>query len=299
VSAVAPRSYLFAPGDDARKVEKALVAGADAVVLDLEDAVAAPRKGAARELVAAALAAPAPEGGPLRLVRLGAVRGGPGLDDLAAVFGPGLTAVRLPKLDAAEDVRLVAEALATLEGERGLPPGTVRLQCTIESAAGVLRAEAIASAHPRVEALVFGEADFLADIGAARTRSGEESLLARSHMVLASRAAGIGQPIDGAFTALDDEEGLVLNVARARRLGFGAKSAIHPRQLAAIHAGFAPTAAEVRAAREQLAALEAALGRGSAAATTAGGQFVDEAVARQARAVLARAAAGPATGGDT
>jgi citrate lyase subunit beta/citryl-CoA lyase len=202
---------------------------------------------------------------------------------------PGLDAVRLPKVDDPGDVRLVASVLDELEREALLKPGSVRLQCTIESAVGVLRAEAIARAHPRVEALVFGHADFAADIGARPSPSGNETLAARSWLVLCSRAAGISAPIDGAFTALDDPEGLKRSVEQARNLGFQAKSAIHPKQLPAIHAGFSPTEDEIALARERLAVFESAVERGAGAAKTASGQMVDEAVAKHARAVLARA----------
>ncbi|MFA5569071.1 MAG: CoA ester lyase [Trueperaceae bacterium] len=288
MNAAAARSYLFVPGDNEALIGKALRSEADAVVMDLEDAVAPQRKGVARETVARSLSA---QPGALlrRVVRIGAVRGGPGLEDLGAIVRPGLDAVRLPKVDDPGDVRLVASVLDELEREALLKPGSVRLQCTIESAVGVLRAEAIARAHPRVEALVFGHADFAADIGARPSPSGNETLAARSWLVLCSRAAGISAPIDGAFTALDDPEGLKRSVEQARNLGFQAKSAIHPKQLPTIHAGFSPTEDEIALAREHLAVFESAVERGAGAAKTASGQMVDEAVAKHARAVLARA----------
>lgn len=281
------RSYLFVPGDDARKIGKALISGADAVVLDLEDAVAPERKAVAREVIRAAL----PDfvtSHVACVVRIGA-QDGAWRDDLEAVVRPGLHAVRVPKVQGAEDVLRVAQVLASLEAAAGLTPGTVRLQCTIESAVGVLRSEQIAGADRRIEALVFGHADFAADIGVTVTDAGTESLMARSWLVLCSRSAGIGGPLDGAFTALGDEEGLRRSVALARTLGFCGKSAIHPRQVAVINAGFSPTEAEIEAATEQLAAFEAALKLGVAVAKTTGGQFVDEAVAKRARTVLALA----------
>lgn len=291
------RSYLFVPGDDARKIGKALVAGADAVILDLEDAVAPERKSVAREIIGAHLTDFAASSVAC-VVRIGGLDG-EWRDDLAAVVRPGLDAVRVPKVTDAADVVRVATELAALEASAGLAPGTVRLQCTIESAAAVLRAEQIASAHARVEALVFGHADFAADIGVRVTVAGTESLMARSWLVLCSCAAGIGGPLDGAFTALNDEEGLRHSVALARELGFTGKSAIHPKQVAVINAGFSPKEEEVVAAREQLAAFDAALEHGLAVAKTAGGQFVDEAVVKHARTVLVRAGitAGAAKGG--
>lgn len=286
------RSFLFVPGSDERKIQKALLVAADAVVLDLEDAVAEGRKESARAVVARNLARFPANGTPC-VVRIGALEA-QWEADLHAVVRPGLDAIRLPKVQDPEHVRKVASALDTLERTGGVEQGSVRLQCTIESAAAVLRAEQIAVAHPRVEALVFGYADFTADIGVKATVEGYESLVARSWLVLCSRAAGIGGPLDGAFTDLSDTGGLRRSVEQARSLGYRGKSAIHPKQLTTINLGFSPSAAEVAEAKDQLATYEAGLSQGIAAVKTAGGQFVDEAVARRARSVIARAEPEPA-----
>lgn len=286
--ALPPRSYLFVPGDNEPMIRKALAAGADAVIMDLEDAVAPERKGAARAAIAASLADIA-SSRVRRVVRIGDVAGGAGLEDLRAIVLPGLDAIRIPKVAGPDDVAAVSELLTELESGRGIEPGSIRLQCTLESAEGVLRANEIATADSRVEALVFGHADFVADLGVRPSADGTETLFARSWTVICSRAAGLVGPVDGAFTDLGDADGLKRSVEAARQLGFSGKSAIHPKQLHAIHEGFAPTRDQIQLAHEQLQVYGAALVEGRAVATTASGSFVDEAVARTARNVLSRA----------
>lgn len=275
------RSYLFAPGSSPRVLGKVLGAGADAVVLDLEDAVAPQNKVAARAAVADLVVREAAAAPCEVHVRVNRTAGGYDTDDVAAVVGPGLRALRLPKAADAGEIAAVAALLDRLERDAGLEPGTVALYPTIESAAGVERARELAAA-PRVESLVFGAADFLADVGAGGDGR-DATLFARSTIVLASRTAGIAQPVDGAYTDLDDLDGLRRTTAWARSLGFFGRSAIHPRQLAVLHDVATPTPAELAWAREVAAVSE----RG-AAAVVAGG-FVDAAVARRARAILALA----------
>lgn len=270
------RSYLYAPGNNPKLLEKVYGAGAGAVVLDLEDAVPPAEKERARELVAAAIR-------PGAVVRVNGLDTGLCEDDVRAVAPRGPAALRLPKCESAEGVRQVA---AWLEGT------DVRLECAVETAAGVLAARELAAAHPRVRALSFGSVDFALDVGAAPTRDGRESLHARCHLVLASRAAGIGPPIDSVYPWLDDPEGLAASAREARTLGFGGKSAIHPSQLAAIHEAFAPTEAELERAQRVVEAFEAALARGTGALRLEDGTFVDGPVVERARRTLALAPKG-------
>jgi citrate lyase subunit beta/citryl-CoA lyase len=277
------RSFLYAPGSRPDLLEKALDAGADAVILDLEDAVAPADKVTARRAVADLVARRAPAAACQVHVRVNRGPDGYDLDDVAAVVAPGLAALRLPKAVSAAEVAAVAELLDELEAARGLPAGTVGLYPTVETAAGVDRCRELATA-PRVVSLAFGAADFLADIGAHGGDGYEPTLLARSALVLASRVAGIAPPVDGAWTRLDDEEGLRRSSRWARSLGFAGRSAIHPRQLPVIHEVFTPTAEEIAWARRVVAAL----GERSATAVVDGG-FVDPAAARRARRLLALA----------
>lgn len=283
------RSYLFAPGDDAHVVAKALVAGADAVVLDLEDAVAPDRRWEARETVRGILAglsaADTSVDTPEVHVRVNRLGDGHCPDDLAAATVPAVAAIRLPKTEDAAMVRQVSAGLAVLEREQGLPIGSIALYPTIESAKGVLEAREIAAADPRVARLVLGQADLVADLGAA----GDDTLatlVPRSLVVLASRAAGIGAPVDGASTNLADLDGLRSECARARALGMSGKSVIHPRQLGPVHEIFSPRREELDRAMRIVDAAEAAAAAGRGA-TVLDGEMIDHAVVRRARGVLA------------
>jgi citrate lyase subunit beta/citryl-CoA lyase len=279
------RSYLYAPGSNPRVMEKALSAGADAVILDLEDSVAPEDKLAARGQVGAVIArvGASGAGGLAELhVRVNHGPDGPDLDDVAAVTGPGLTGIRLPKIGSAAEVRAVADALDSLEDIGGMVPGTVRLYLSIETGAAALAAAELAAA-PRVARLVFGATDFLADIGSPGTTDGPATALARGMLVLASRAAGIGAPVDCVHTTLDDEHGLRRGARAARELGFFGKSVIHPRQIPAVHAVFTPSDEEVSAARRVLAHAEAH----GAGATRLDGELIDAAVVARARRLVA------------
>jgi len=286
-AATAHRSYLFAPGSDPAVMRKALASGADAVVLDLEDAVAADTKEAARAAVSAVLAehhastADAGTDVPAIHVRINRIGDGYDLRDLDVAVHPAVAALRLPKAEDAAEVRAVAAAVADRERASGILVGQLDLYPTIESARGVLQAEAIASSDARVARLVIGQADLVADLG-ARGDDALATLVPRALIVLASRSAGIGAPVDGATTELRDMDVLRRALERARALGFLGKSAIHPRQLDAIHAAFTPDALEIAHAQRIVAAADAAGG----GATSLDGELVDVAVVRRARGLL-------------
>lgn len=284
------RSHLFAPGDDPRLLGKVFEAGADAVVLDLEDAVAPARKADARRLVAEALARPRSLPGPLVEVRINAVDTGLWGDDLDAVVGPGLAMVRVAKAESAADLAEVAARIDALEVQRGLAPGSIALIPTIESAAGVLRAEAMAGV-PRVWGFAFGATDFLRDIGAPPDAGDRALLHAQAHLVLVSRAAGLQAPIASVHTKLDDEEGLRRTTIEARELGFFGRSCIHPRQVPVVHEVFTPSPAEIASARAIATAWRAAVDRQAGRLALPDGQFLDRAVALRATALLALAEA--------
>lgn len=284
------RSYLYAPGSSPEVMRKALVAGADAVVLDLEDAVAPDRKEHARVEVAALLrelggaVAGSDPTSPAVHVRIN--RSGDGYleDDLKAVVHPALRAIRLPKSESSAAIAAVAVRLDELERARGLPPGRIHLYPTVESALGAVSIAELATA-PRVARFALGAADLLVDLGA----HGDDDLATlsiRTDLVLRSRVAGVGPPVDSVFTDLDDLEGLRRSARRARSLGFHGKSVIHPCQLAPVHEVFTPTDDELVRAEQIIAALEEAERQGSGAVAL-DGSFVDAAVAARARATLA------------
>ncbi len=256
-----PRSWLFAPGHSERLLARVFDAGADAVVLDLEDSVTPGLKAAARRLVAAALRERS------AWVRINRPRTREAEADLEAV-GEFAAGFRVPKVESGEDVAWVAERAP------GKPLG-----CTIESARGVLAAPEIARS-PGVAHLVFGAVDLATELGVEPAP--EPLFHARSEVVLASGAAGIRAPIDGAYTG-PDGEGLREAALHARRLGFGGKSAVRPQQVPVINQVFAPDEREVSWAREVLAAFEAA---GGSVTRLRGGEMVDLPVANRARRIL-------------
>lgn len=286
------RSYLFAPGHRESVIGKALAAGADAVVLDLEDAVPAGEKALARERVASAMRGLAGRGRPPQVfVRLNALSGPGWRDDVEAVVQPGLAGLRVPKAESREELAQLDEALARAEAQRGLAPGRVAVVCTVESARGLARAGELGAA-PRVRGFAYGAADFSADIGADPGPDELETLHARSQLVLQSRLGGLDPPIASVYTRLDDEDGLRQTTLAARRLGFFGRSLIHPRQIAVVHDVFTPSAEEVARARATLRAFEQ---QGGGATATADGRFLDAAVVRRLRDVIALAESVEAT----
>jgi citrate lyase subunit beta/citryl-CoA lyase len=257
------RSWLFVPGDRPERFDKALAAGADRVIVDLEDAVAPADKAAARDAVSRWVQASRPVA-----LRINSAEADEFEDDLALCALPGIQAVVLPKAERLDALRRVAEAAP----QAALLP-------LVESARGYAAREALAAA-PGVERLLFGSIDFQLDLGCQATE--EELLPIRFGLVLASRLAGIAAPIDGVTPAIDDAQLLRQDAARARRLGFAGKLCIHPRQLAPVHEAFAPSEAELAWARRVVEAAAAADG----AAVKVDGQMVDRPVLLRARALL-------------
>jgi citrate lyase subunit beta/citryl-CoA lyase len=265
----AARSYLFVPADRPERYAKALASGADTVIVDLEDAVAAPAKESARAALVAWLEA----GGAGIAVRINDAAT-PWFDaDLAVVARPGVVAVVVPKAERADDLARVRAAAP----HAALVP-------LIETAGGVDGVREVARA-PGVARLAFGSIDLQLDLGIEEDGgAGDELLVFRSALVLASRLAGLAAPVDGVSTAIDDAAVVEADARRARRLGFGAKLCIHPRQLAAVHAAFAPSADELAWAGRVVAAADAAGG----GAVAVDGRMVDRPVLLRARSLLAR-----------
>jgi citrate lyase subunit beta/citryl-CoA lyase len=285
------RSYLFAPGNQPKLLDRVFRSGADAVVLDLEDAVPAQEKAAARRLVAATVEgvhAPKPADGsvpgPRVFVRINSTGTNHWRADIDAVIGPGITGIRVPKAESLESMCRVHDAISDRERALGLPQGSVRLVATIETARGLNHVDALVAA-PRLAGFTFGAADFCADV-CADPADPMATLHACSRLVAASRAGRVAPPVASVFTDLQDLEALRKDTERLKRLGFFGRSAIHPRQVEIINAVFDPTAAEVAAAREVVAVYETAE-RGGSGVTRIGGVFVDLAVVRRARALLA------------
>lgn len=266
------RSILFVPGHRPDRFAKALATGADAVVIDLEDAVPAAEKSAAR---AAALARPAAPEGIALGIRMNPLPTADGIADLAALLGAAAPDfLMLPKVEAPEELRIVARAFAG-------HPRAPQLVALIESAEGLARAAAIA-AEPGCAALGFGGVDLAADLGCQV--AWEPLLPHRGALVAAAARSGRGL-VDVPFLGLDDEAGLAEETRRVAALGFTAKLAIHPRQVATIQSVLTPTPEQADWARRILAALDQAAG----GVCVVDGKMVDLPVARAARRILARA----------
>ncbi|MEO1988978.1 MAG: CoA ester lyase [Martelella sp.] len=255
---------LFVPGDRPDRFEKAAGSGADAIIIDLEDAVPADAKDIARTSLGAHFA-----NVPV-LIRVNGEGTPWHADDIAAVLALSVVAgIIIPKAE-------LNGGLATLAAGSRVP-----VLALIETARGLSQARDIAVV-PGIERLVFGSVDFSADLGCAHTR--EALLAARSELVVASRLAHLAAPIDGVTIAIDDTELATSDARYALELGFGGKLAVHPRQIPAIWSGLNPQQSEIDWANRVLASGDGAI--------AVGGEMVDEPVRIRARAILARATVG-------
>ncbi|MBE1590915.1 HpcH/HpaI aldolase/citrate lyase family protein [Nonomuraea angiospora] len=281
------RSLLFVPGTRTEWLAKAEAAGADAVILDLEDAVPADGKAQARRDVAAAMAGYA--GHLALLVRVNPLDGWAGAEELRAVAHERLTGVVLPKVSGPEDVRLADRLLAWCERERGLPRGHIALVPLLETASGLRGAYDVAMAAPSriayLGAVTAPGGDVARAVGYRWTP--DSTLGLRSRVLLDVRAAGIPNPVAGLWTGIGDLDGLRSFAGQNRSLGYEGMMAIHPSHVPVINAAFSPSPDELARYARLIAAVEAAQAGGSGAVTFEG-EMVDEAMAATARAVLDR-----------
>ena len=268
------RSALFVPANDERKWARALDSGVNAVILDLEDAVAPAEKGAARASVLPALRhRPSPS--PLVLVRVNGL-GTPWADeDLAAAEESRADGIVVPKSDEA--------ALAALRPDG--PPAVA----IIETAAGLRSVHEVAG-HPRVRALLLGGADLAAELNLEYRPDGQEILFARSQLVVASAAAGLRPPVDVVHLDIRAEESLRAEALLARSLGMGAKACIHPGQVPIVNDVFSPNEQDVESAHEVVTAFAAAVADGNGV-TVVNGKMIDTPLVRKAERILSLASA--------
>jgi citrate lyase subunit beta/citryl-CoA lyase len=290
------RSYLFAPGNHARRVEKVFTVGADAVILDLEDAVAPAEKAAARPLVVAAMQRPRSARG---YVRVNGIDSPHWEDDLDAVVGPWLDGVVLPKAESVAQVLEFAAQVALCERQAGLEAGALDVMLIVETARGVVDIDAIAVATPRIGRIALGGGDYTNDLDLEWTPGEEALAYARARIAHASRAAGIEPPVDTVVIEVRDQERFRQSARNGRLFGFQGKLCIHPDQVGPCHEVFTPAAEEVARARAIVAAFDEAAARG-VAAIQVDGVFVDDPVVRKAQRLLARARRGdPAVSGGS
>lgn len=280
-----PRSYLYVPGNAPDKLGRALTRGADALIVDLEDAVPANAKDAARRSVAAWLGSGVEAGDTELWVRING--GETGHDDVRALAGlPALTGLVIAKAEDFAQVAAVAGLLADLGDV------TTRLMPLLETAGAVLDARKIARA-PRVHRLQIGEVDLAADAGLDPGPDESELTFVRCMTVFASAAAGIHPPVGPVSRITADPGALAESTERVRRLGFVGRACIHPAQIPVVHQVFTPAAREIERAEDVLARYEAAAAAGSGVVLDADGRLIDPAVIRLARRTLALAGPGP------
>ncbi|BBU30997.1 malyl-CoA lyase [Burkholderia sp. THE68] len=280
------RTFLFVPGNHARRVEKALAADVDAAILDLEDAVAASEKVATRAQVVDALQRAHRARG---YVRINALDTEYAFGDLQAVVAGGVDGIVLPKLESVEQLHTADWLIAQIERERGLDANSVELMPIVETGAGFAVIDALCHAAAqrvqRLKRFAFGAGDFCLDMNLVWSDDESELQTYRSALVLASRAAGLQAPVDTVWVRLDDADGLARSAARARGMGFQGKLCIHPAQCDAVNRAFSPSAAEIAHARAVVEAFRRAEAEG-VASIRLDGAFIDYPVAYRAQRVL-------------
>jgi len=276
------RTFLFAPGNHPRRVEKALSLDADAVILDLEDACPIAEKKATRAVVVAACQRPRTG---LGYVRVNAASTEFGYGDIVAVVQKGVDGIVLPKVETADEVRAVEWVISNLEAERDLPAGAFDVIPIIETSKGMANIRAITATGTRVKRIAFGAGDFTLDMSMEWTRAEAELLPYRSECVLASRAAGIEAPLDTVWVDLKDAEGFKASTRHVKGLGFQGKMCIHPDQVAVANEILTPSVAEVDWSRKAVEAFKAAEKAGSASIQLEG-KFIDYPIVYRAQRVL-------------
>jgi citrate lyase beta subunit len=281
------RSKLFVPGSRPELFAKAMASAADAISIDIEDAVEESQKAQARDTVAAFLKTRRWEDdGKLLIVRVNALSTRHFADDIAALVGPGIDLINLPMAESADDVRTAVEQIAHVEKAHGLQP-PVKLMVNIETPKALRRAAEIASASPRVVGLQLGLADLFEPLGIDRCNAAAVQQV-QLQMRLAAGEAGVWA-YDAAYADVRDLEGYAREAEVARRLGYMGKSCIHPAQIAAANLAFQPSAAEIAHAARVVAATKKATANGIGAYMV-DGRMIDAPFARRAEAVLALAA---------
>ena len=279
------RTLLFVPAHREPMFAKAAASAADAIVLDLEDAVAPQEKPAARDNARGAIASLAARG-PV-FVRVNGVRTGLARDDVLAVVRGGLAGVVLPKPESPQDVRDLDVLLREAEMANDVRPGDIAVIPIIESTRGLLRAEEIALASDRIIALSLGAEDYCAELEVERNVEGTALAHLRYRIVEIATAFGLA-PIDTPYTDVRDLDGLRAETAFARAVGFKGKYVLHPDQVAPVNELFTPSDSEIASARRIVAAYDDAVSHGNGA-TSVDGHMVDAPIAARARRLLARA----------
>lgn len=280
------RTMLFCPASQPKMFINAPVFRPDAILFDLEDAVAFTEKDSARDLLCEAVRQLS-FGDCLVFARINSLRTPFGEADVRAIVPAGIRYLRLAMCESKEDVERLDDLLCQVEREQGIPEGSVKVQCSIETAKGVLNARESIKASSRVISLSFGAEDYTRSMGTNRSKSARELSFARTYLPVVAAEAGISA-IDTVFSDLEDMEGFAREVQDARSLGFSGKSCIHPSQIPVVHRLYTPDAEEVAHARRVVEAMRQAESAG-VGVFAVDGKMVDEPVVCRARHILRQA----------
>jgi citrate lyase subunit beta/citryl-CoA lyase len=281
------RSFLFTPANHPRRVEKVFQVGADAVILDLEDAVAISEKPAARQDVVNAFSS-RPNSATRHYVRVNSIDTPYCEDDIKATVGPWLDGVVLPKVESRACLNELERMLAAAEAEQGIPVGSLDLMPIIETARGVESAKKIATADSRVKRMAFGGGDYTLDLNYQWEADETVLAYARAKLSHASRLGDLEPPIDTVVLQIKDNERFLQSARQGKQFGFGGKLCIHPDQISLTHEVFTPSEAEIAHARAVVAAFEAAEAEGSASIQL-DGYFIDYPIVYKSQRILALA----------
>lgn len=277
------RSMLFLPGNTPNIIVNGEILGADAVILDLEDAVAPAEKDSARVLVRNAIRNMG-FGKCEVIVRINSIDTAFWQKDLDTIIPVRPNLIMPPKTSCAKDVQVVDEYITGLEKKLGLEEGSVGLIPLIETALGVENAFAIASASPRVKAIFLGGEDLTADLRCKRTKEGREIEYARGRMVCAARAANV-EVYDTPFTDVNDDEGIYVDARYAKAMGFTGKASISPRHVPAINETFSPSLKDIEYAYDVMEAIRIGKEQGKGAVSLRG-KMIDAPIVERARQTI-------------
>ncbi|STO64139.1 citrate lyase, citryl-ACP lyase (beta) subunit [Haemophilus parahaemolyticus] len=283
------RSMLFVPGSNAAMISNTFIYKPDAIMFDLEDAVALKEKDSARILVAHALQHPLYQEIET-VVRVNPLDSEFGLADLNAVVRAGVDVVRMPKTETAQDVIDMDHEITEIEKACGREVGSTKMLAAIESPLGITQANQIATASNRLIGIALGAEDYVRNLKTERSPEGIELLFARCSILQAARAAGI-QAFDTVYSNANNEEGFLAEAALIKQLGFDGKSLINPRQIELLHNLFAPTQKDVDQARRIIDAAEEAE-RNGLGVVSLNGKMIDAPIIDRAKLVLERAKSG-------
>lgn len=280
------RTLLFVPGNQERRLEKARLIPADALILDLEDSVPPSEKDSAREKVAASIDELASNGKDI-FVRINSLPTPYAVSDIKAVATRRLKGICLPKSESIDDIRRADALLADAEKDAGLEVGSIAILALIETPKGIINACDIVSASPRIMGAIFGAEDFALEMGINRTKEGSEIFYPRTVIAVACHAADV-LAIDSVYTDVRDTDGLIKETRAVAQLGFQGKAVIHPDQVGPVNQVFLPSDEEIARARRVVQVFKAAVEQGQAS-TSIDGRMIDAPVAERAKKILALA----------